>query len=378
MQVSPPSTLELFGPPGLDSALESLPSTGAVFVVWAGDRSAYLARTSMLRRRLQRILKPVAAEGETPRRGLNLRGVASRVDYWLTGSRFESMLVHYALARRYFPEDYPRMVKLRMPSWVKLVLSNEFPRTQLTTRLGGGRGLYYGPFPSRGTAEQFETQMLELFQLRRCQENLEPHPGHPGCIYGEMNMCLRPCQQAVSVEEYGSEAARVAEFLSGNGSALAATTLAARERLSQELNFEEAARQHKKLERIQAVLASRGELACDLEKLYGVAVTPSLDIGAIRLWFLCRGSWQTPLEFALTSHTSLDHRLREMVGVLAPVDAPLPERQEHVALLARWRFSSWSDGEWVGFPGLEEVPYRRLVRAISRLLAAKPTGAAST
>lgn len=378
MQVSPPSTLELFGPPGLDSALESLPSTGAVFVVWAGDRSAYLARTSMLRRRLQRILKPVAAEGETPRRGLNLRGVASRVDYWLTGSRFESMLVHYALARRYFPEDYPRMVKLRMPSWVKLVLSNEFPRTQLTTRLGGGRGLYYGPFPSRGTAEQFETQMLELFQLRRCQENLEPHPGHPGCIYGEMNMCLRPCQQAVSVEEYGSEAARVAEFLSGNGSALAATTLAARERLSQELNFEEAARQHKKLERIQAVLASRGELACDLEKLYGVAVTPSLDIGAIRLWFLCRGSWQTPLEFALTSHTSLDHRLREMVGVLAPVDAPLPERQEHVALLARWRFSSWSDGEWVGFPGLEEVPYRRLVRAISRVLAAKPTGAAST
>jgi len=134
MQVPPPSTLELFGLPGLDSALETLPNTDAVFVVWAGDRSTYLARTSMLRRRLQRILKPAAAEGETPGRGLNLRGVASRVDYWLTGSRFESMLVHYALARRYFPEDYPRMVKLRMPAWVKLILSNEFPRTQLTTR----------------------------------------------------------------------------------------------------------------------------------------------------------------------------------------------------------------------------------------------------
>src|SRR6202171_753865 len=314
MQVPPPSTLELFGPLGLDSALETVLNTDAVFVVWAGDRSAYLARTSMLRRRLQRILKAVAAGGEAPRRGLNLRGVASRVDYWLTGSRFESMLVHYALARRYFPEDYPRLVKLRMPSWVKLILSNEFPRTQLTTRLGGGRGLYYGPFPSRGAAEQFENQMLELFQLRRCQENLEPHPGHPGCIYGEMSMCLRPCQQAVTVEEYASEAARVAEFLSGNGSALAATTLAARERLSEELNFEEAARQHKKLERIQAVEASSGDLACALEKLYGIAATPSPDIGAVRLWFLCRGSWQTPVEFALTSNTSLDLRRRETVG----------------------------------------------------------------
>src|SRR6267143_2785498 len=129
-----------------------------------------------------------------------------------------------------------------------------------------------------------------------------------------MSMCLRPCQQAVSVEEYASEAKRVAEFLSGNGSALAATTLAARERLSEELNFEAAARQHKTLERVQAAVASRGELACDLEKLYGIAVTPSLDFGAVRLWFVCRGTWQTPVEFPLTSHTSLDHRLRETVG----------------------------------------------------------------
>ncbi|MDP8981512.1 MAG: hypothetical protein M3O35_13085 [Acidobacteriota bacterium] len=372
MQVPPPSTLE-FGSPEFETALEAVPNSDAVFIFWAGDRSAYLARTTMLRRRLLRIVKPASAGGETPRRGLNLRGVASRVDYWLTGSRFESMLVHYALARQHFPDDYLRMVKLRMPVWVKLVLSNEFPRTQLSTRLGVGRALYYGPFPSRGAAEQFETQMLELFQLRRCQENLEPHPGHPGCIYGEMNMCLRPCQQAVSVEEYASEASRVAEFLNGNGSALAANTLAARERLSQELNFEEAARQHKQLERIQAVLAARGELACDLEKLYGIAVTPSLDPGAVRLWFSCRGSWQMPVEFPLTSYTSLEHRLHEIVGALAPVDAPLPECQEHVALLARWRFSSWSDGEWVGFPGLAAVPYRKLVRAISRVRAALPT-----
>ena len=70
-----------------------------MFLVWAGDRSAYLAKTSMLRRRLLRILKPA----EAPRRSLNLREVATRVEYWRTGSRFESMLLHYALARRNLP-----------------------------------------------------------------------------------------------------------------------------------------------------------------------------------------------------------------------------------------------------------------------------------
>src|SRR5271170_5026174 len=253
----------------LDQAMNALPNSDAVFLVSAGDQSAYLAKTSMLRRRLLRILKPAGS----PRRSLNLREVVTRVEYWLTASRFESMLLHYALAKRHFPEDYPRLVKLRMPAYVKLILSNEFPRSQVTTRLGGGSALYYGPFRTRAAAELFENQFLDLFQLRRCQENLEPSPQHPGCIYGEMNMCLRPCQQVVGPDEYMSEVHRVQEFLTGDGAALLSVTSAARERLSQEMNFEEAARQHKRMERIQEVLALRDDLVCDIDRLFGVAVT---------------------------------------------------------------------------------------------------------
>ena len=127
------------------------------------------------------------------------------------------MLLHYALARRYFPDDYLRLIKLRMPAYVKLILANEFPRTQVSSRLSASRAIHYGPFQSRAAAELFENQFLDLFQMRRCQENLEPSPQHPGCIYGEMNRCLRPCQQVVSRDEYLSETKRVEEFLTGNG-----------------------------------------------------------------------------------------------------------------------------------------------------------------
>jgi len=277
------------------------------------------------------------------------------------------MLLHYALARRYFPEDYPRLVKLRMPAYVKLILANEFPRTQVSARLSASRAIHYGPFQSRAAAELFEDQFLDLFQIRRCQENLEPSAQHPGCIYGEMNRCLRPCQQVVSREEYLTEAQRVGEFLTGNGAALISVASAARDQLSGEMNFEEAARQHKRLERIQAVLALRGDLACDIERLYGVAVAPSSRADSVQLWFVCQGAWQAPLELPLTSLVSLDQRLRELVGAIEPVTPPLAEKQEHLALLARWYYSTWSDGEWIGFPGLDQVPYRKLVRAISRV-----------
>jgi excinuclease ABC subunit C len=357
--VPPPRIIEV---ERLDESIAALPNGDAVFVIRAGERSAYLAKTSMLRRRLLRILKPA----EVPRRSLNLREVVTRVEYWLTGSRFESMLLHYALARREFPETYLRLLKLRMPAYVKLVRANEYPRTQVTSRLTGGQALYYGPFRTRGSAELFENQFLDLFQIRRCQENLTPDPQHPGCIYGEMNKCLRPCQQAVSREEYLREAGRVEEFLRGDGAAMLSTTGSARDQSSQEMNFEEAARQHKRLERIEEVLALRDDLVADIGRLSGVAVAPSVAPDSALLWFLYQGSWQAPLEFPLVSHVSLDARLKELVAGLGPVAVPLAEKQEHLALLARWHYSSWSDGEWIGFRALDQVPYRKLVRAISR------------
>ena len=348
---------------GLDESINALANTDAVFLVWAGGKSAYLAKTSMLRRRLLRILKPAGGV----KRSLNLREVVTGVDYWLTGSHFESMLLHYALAKRDYPDDYLRLIKLRMPAYVKLILANEFPRTQVTSRLSAGAATYYGPFRTRAGAELFENHCLDLFQIRRCQENLEPSPQHPGCIYGEMNMCLRPCQQVVSREEYMSEVQRVREFLSGDGAALVSVTSAARDQLSVEMDFEEAARQHKRLERIQGVLALRDDLVCDIDRLYGVAVAPGADPDSVLLWFVAQGVWQAPRQFPLKSNVSLDQRLRELVASLEMVSAPLVEKQEHLALLARWHYSTWSDGEWLGFHGMDQVPYRKLVRAISRV-----------
>jgi len=169
---------------------------------------------------------------------------------------------------------------------------------------------------------------------------------------------------------------RVEEFLTGDGAALLASTSAARDRLSQEMNFEEAARQHKRLERIQEVLAQRDDLVSDIDRLYGVAVAPAAAADSVLLWFVCQGSWQAPVEFALTSNVSLDQRLRELVASIAPVPAPQVERQEHLALLARWHYSTWSDGEWIGFHSLEQAPYRKLVRAISRVRQKTAAGVA--
>jgi excinuclease ABC subunit C len=353
----------LDGGPDLDATLEQLPQRAAVFLIWAEAGRPYLARTSSLRRRLKRLLGVRAQES----RLLHLRSVMRRVEYWETGSRLAASLLLYELAKRYFPEDYGKRLKIRWPSYVKLSLSNPFPRTMVTTRLGGS-GLAVGPFRSRASAEQFEQEMLDLFQIRRCQENLAPSPDHPGCIYGEMGRCLRPCQQVVSPAEYLCEVERVQQFLSTGGASGLESAATERARYSEAMDFEGAQRQHQRYQRVEQALRLRENLATNTERLSGVAVSPSAEPNVVDLRFLLQGAW-LPAVFMATGGAAegetFDQRLREAIALLAPRKVSVREHQEHLALLARWFYASSRDGEWLPFE--DAVPYRRLANAIGRM-----------
>jgi excinuclease ABC subunit C len=351
-----------------DRALAEAPNCPAVFLIWSTEGAPYLAKTAVLRRRLLRLL----AEREKPSRLLNLRQNVTRVECWITASALESALRLYELARTHFPKTYLELLRLRFPPYVKIVLDNPFPRSRVTTTIGRSPGFYYGPFRSRATADEFEARCCDLFQMRRCSEDLQPAPEHPGCIYGEMGMCLRPCQQAVGVAEYRGEVDRVVQFLASGGRSLAGTVEAARERLSAEMNFEEAARQHKRLEKIEGVLRLKDELVTDIDHLNGVAVTASLEPGAVDLWFVYQGCWQAPLRFPVAeSSVSLDRRLSETVSGFEWKTVDPRRRQEHLALLARWYYSSWREGGWLAFDAPEKLPFRKLVRLISRVAASQ-------
>jgi excinuclease ABC subunit C len=348
--------------PERDEFLAGLPEGPAVFVLRLrqGDRS-YVGRTALLGRRVRRLLSP----------GL-FGAVATGLEYWPVASRLASSLQLYEVAKEHYPDSYLKLIKLRMPAYVRVLLSNEFPRTAVTNRLSR-TGLFYGPFRSRVAAEAFEVSVLEHFQIRRCAEELAPSPEHPGCMYGEMNQCLRPCQAVVSAGEYRSEVRRLTDFLASSGRSLAEVTEAARDRFSAEMEFEEAARQHQRLDKIAATWRLRDELAATLDEAHGIAVTPALTAQAVELRLLIAGAWQPVEEIALTAEAaadkpvSLDRRLRERLERPMPAERSLAERQEHLALLARWGYSSWRDGEWLPVEDWSRIPYRRLVNMVHRV-----------
>ncbi len=363
--------------PGLSSLsdqIQSIPRSPGIYALESPGRAPHLSRSSNLRARLTRLLLSSRAkpEGPGPENLLTrLKDNLARVQCWPTASRLETSLLMHALAKRHFPADYLVRMRLRMPWFATLSVDDPFPRFLVLNRIPSKPRPVFGPFLTRDLANEYEQKVLSLFQIRRCVEFLAPAPEHPGCIYGEMNQCLRPCQCAVTAGEYGTEAARVAGFLSSNGKSMLGAMEMARDRAAEATDFEQAAYLHKRLERVKEAAAARDNVITDINRFNGIALTRGLEAREFRLWPMIEGYWQDPLTLNFPTEqsrpASLDRELREKIAhaLVNPAGGCSP--LEDLAIFSRWYYSSWRDGHWFPFRTLADLNYRKLVRAVSNL-----------
>jgi excinuclease ABC subunit C len=308
------------------AVIAETPATAGVFALSFGaGREPYIARTADVRRRLERVLAP---EGAFSRR-LNLLPFVESVSWTPTASDFEASLVLYAASMAAFGERARKRLRLRAPAFLRMSVKNPFPRVYVTNKvtkkiLHDPASATFGPFATRAAAERYSDAVLDLFQLRRCEENLEPYPEHPGCSYGEMKKCLAPCHLGCTEERYRDEAGAVFEFLRTGGRSLLAELERERSAASEQLDFEQAAVVHARYEKAAAVAEQAPEAVRLLAELQAVVVQPSIEPWEVALFELRDGALTGPAPYStwgmrLHNEQSGSSSLFPHPMVLAPV-----------------------------------------------------------
>lgn len=360
--------------------LDSIPRRPAVFALFpeAGpsEPQPYLSRTRDLHRRLARLL----ATPRTNSKLLNLRAVARQLEYQCVGSNFEAQWLLYRLNRFYYPRHWRERLRLRPPALLKVNLANRFPRCYPTRRLLNDGSLYYGPFVSRAGAERFAAEFLDLFKIRRCLEDLNPDPAHPGCIYSQMRMCLAPCYAGCTDDEYHRELDRVVTFLDSDGQSLIHALEVERTGASEALEFERASQVHHRMEKLHEVLRLKSSLARNLAELDAVMVQRGAEPKSVVFFRISAGEIRGPATLSLDERVAqpvpLDEQICDLLDPLAtPGDvsassdkAPRRPPWEHLSLLGRWYYSSFREGELVMLPASQEIPHARLIRICRRMV----------
>lgn len=399
-----------FDPADAKAALVQLPQSAAVFALYGADAHAepYIGRTPNLRGRLERLLQPSLKH---PRR-LQLAGRVRRIVWRLTGSDFEGLLTQFSLLEKVYGAKSLERMHLRSPAFVRYLGSNPYPRITVTHRPSLREAEWaYGPFASRTAAERYVDEALKLFLLRRCTDDLDPNPSHPGCVYSEMKMCLAPCYKGCTDERYAEEAAAVESFLATRGESQLVVLRAERDQASANLDFESAAAIHAQVLRVESVRGLASELVRPLGQLRVVILQESAQPDEVAVFLYDGGMLRGPIGFSTlgmriqneqSGSTSLfaqpmaiepvlettvieepvrvgrdvlEERFKDALGVLTetgePVSATL--RQGHMALLKRWYYrpEAKRTGE-IFFPDNDEQwPVKAILRGVGRIFGNK-------
>jgi excinuclease ABC subunit C len=420
-----------FDPADPQASLGQLPQRPAMFALYGAEAHTepYVGRTPNLRGRLERLLLPSAKH---PRR-LQLAGRVRRIEWKLTGSEFESLLLQFDLLENlYGPKSLERM-HLRAPAFVRFLGSNTYPRITVTHRPSQREADWaYGPFASRAAAERFSEEALKLFLLRRCTDDLNPDPSFPGCVYSEMKMCLAPCYKGCTDERYAEEAKAVENFLATRGETRLVTLRAQRDNASANLEFESAAALHGQVQKVEAVRALAPELVRPLSRLQAVILEASSESDEVAVFVFYGGQLRGPAAFSTlgmriqneqsgssslfaqpmslepvpeeagepgpevagrslsgnpsasarrAARTMLEARMEGVLEELAaPAEPPsATRRQGHLALLKRWYYrpEAKRTGE-IFFPDQEgRWPVKAILRGVGRIAARSLTAAAA-
>jgi hypothetical protein len=214
---------------------------------------------------------------------------------------------------------------------------------------------------------------LDFFKMRRCVDDLHPDPKFPGCIYSEMKMCLAPCFKGCSDEEYKQEVRRVQDHFDSGGESLVRELSEQREAASANLEFENAAALHTRIEKLKPVLGQLPEIVHRLDQMHAVMIQPWAAAECVGLYRIEGGCISGPMEFPITSKEhaksqSMEWRVQEALDSFPPARAKSAlETMEHLALFKRWYYRSRRMGEVFFADDRGVLPLRRLVRGISRV-----------
>ena len=199
--------------------LAELPAAPAVFSLGFGERrEPYIARTTNLRRRLQRMLAP---DGALSRR-LQLLPFVREIAWAPYGSEFEaSLLLYREIVSAFAAKDSPGSASAfdcGLPHTCAWRWRTTFPASSRPIAMCVARRIAASAhFPHAPRQSEPAMQCSILFQLRRCVEDLHPYPEHPACPYFEMKKCLAPCNQSCTPDRHRAEANAVFETLRTHG-----------------------------------------------------------------------------------------------------------------------------------------------------------------
>ena len=203
----------------------------------AGDHVLYVGKASVLRNRLRSYFGSPSGHSAKIRR---LVPQITDFECIVTDTEAEALILENTLIKRYRPRYNARLKDDKTYPFLKIDLSEEYPRVYITRQVSDDGARYFGPFATAGSVRQTMDLVKKLFPYRSCTKVITGSDPRP-CLEYFIHRCVAPCSGYASREEYDRVIQQVIMFMEGNTEAVTQELSKKMGESSEGLEFERAA-----------------------------------------------------------------------------------------------------------------------------------------
>lgn len=229
-------------------------SPGTYLFKDASDVVVYVGKAANLRNRVGSYFRSTAGLSTKTRR---LVSVITDIEYIMTGSEQEALVLEADLIKRYRPQYNARLKDDKSFPFLKIDVGSEWPGVRVTRRRTDDGALYFGPFASARSMRQTLRLIRKVFRFRVCSGDF-PNNRTRACLNMHIGLCPGPCIGAITREEYRRTIDRIVLFLQGKHRDVLDSLTEEMKEAAAHLDFERAAALRDKAQAVELVTSRYG------------------------------------------------------------------------------------------------------------------------
>lgn len=265
-------------------------------------------------------------------------------EYIVTDSEVEALILESNLIKEHSPWYNTRLKDDKNYPYIKVTVTQRFPRVLMVRKRIKDGSRYFGPFTSTNAVRSTLDFLRRLFPIRTCRKEIQPDSQDRPCLNYHIGRCFAPCAGLVDEKTYDEMIAEVCLFLEGRHDKLIPELRMKMDQAAKSLEYERAARlrdQLSGLERIvekQKIVASHG----DDQDILGYVRAG--DLACVQMFLVRNGKLIGREHFLLECGVEEDGK--EVLSAFIeqyysdvsfiPKELLLPEELTDMNLLAQW------------------------------------------
>ena len=224
----------------IEEELKKLPAQPGVYIMHDDkDEIIYVGKAVNLKNRVRQYFQ--SSRTKTAKIEKMVSHIA-RFEYILTDSELEALVLECNLIKEHRPRYNTMLKDDKTYPYIKVTVSEEYPRILFSRTMQKDKNKYFGPFTSAGAVKDTIDLLHRIYRIRTCTRNLPRDIGKDRpCLYYHIKQCDGPCQGYISKEDYQKQIRGVLDFLGGKYAPVTKFLTDKMYEASEQMEFEKAA-----------------------------------------------------------------------------------------------------------------------------------------